>query len=1282
MADTIRFVLDNRIEYVVFSESSGLTPTTTVLNYLRSLPSHKGVKEGCAEGDCGACTVVLAEAGDQGRLVYRTIDSCLVFLPMIHGKQLITIENLADTRKKALHPVQQMMVESNGSQCGYCTPGVVMSLFGLFKNHHNPPREIMDDALTGNLCRCTGYQPILEAAEKLGKETQSDHFSGHESNTVDMLNSIHKDQETIQIKTGKQFYFRPFTISEALRLRKENPDAIVITGATDVALRQTKKKEALKSILDLSAVEELRFFREDHDSYHIGAGLTLEQLKGYSYQRMPALFNILKVFGSLQIRNVATLGGNVASASPIGDTLPLLIAYQAKIRVRSMDAERIIRVEDFILDYRKTDLRDHELITEIIIPKYETGTVVHSYKVSKRKDMDISTVGAAFRLTEKQGIVHEIILAFGGLAATPKRAVKTEKALTGKPWTQESIMQAMLTLGHEFTPISDARADAAYRKSAGRNLLMKFFIETSKPPQPEKVAVPIRMTDTVKTVHVMPHESAVKHVTGESVFVEDILVNNQLLFGKVVYSKHAHALIRRIDISEALKIPGVHCILTARDIPGENQMGPVVHDEPCLADHEVTFIGQAIALVAAETEATALKAEQLIIIDYEPLPAILDINSAIEAKNSLAPARKIERGNPDDAMKSAPHVIQGELTTGAQEHWYLETQSALAIPGEGKEMLMHASSQNPAETQAIVAEVLGIQKNDVEVEVRRMGGAFGGKETQGNHVAAWAALMANATKRPVKIHLFRDDDQIMTGKRHRFLSRYEIGFDNNGLIVAYKVELNADAGSSTDLSQAILERAMLHADNAYYLPNVSITGQVWMSNLPSNTAFRGFGGPQGMAVIENAIDRIARFLKKDAAEIRYMNFYRQNEHNLTPYGEIVENNHLFTMYGKLVDDSAYHLRRLEINRFNRENEFTKKGLALTPVKFGISFTTAFLNQAGALVNIYTDGTVLVNHGGTEMGQGLHTKILRIVSEELGLSPEKVRVNATNTSKVPNTSPTAASSGSDLNGMAVKNAIDIIKERLANLAITEFEKLHPEVICSYENIVFHDNHVLNIEHPSCKIRFDQLCNLARLNQVSLSATGFYKTPGLYFDRETGQGHPFYYYAYGMAVSEVMIDTLTGAHQLLRTDIIHDVGESLNEGIDKGQVEGGFIQGVGWCTTEEIKWDKEGNQLTHSPDTYKIPTINDIPADFRVEFLQDVPNAGTIRRSKAVGEPPFMLGLSVWLAIKDAISAVDDHEKEPDFSLPATGEVILMSVEKVNSVRFETGKGSSRSSKKNL
>ena len=761
----------------------------------------------------------------------------------------------------------------------------------------------------------------------------------------------------------------------------------------------------------------------------------------------------------------------------------------------------------------------------------------------------------------------------------------------------------------------------------------------------------------------LKHDSAVKHVTGQSVYVNDIAVNRQL-FGRVVYSSVAHARISLIDIKEALKLDGIAAILTYKDIPGENQMGPVIHDEPCLAEDEVNFIGQAIVLIAAETEEAALNAEKLIRIEFEELEAILTLQEAIKNDNLIATPRIIECGNVEDVFKSAPHIISGELETGAQEHWYLETQSAIAVPGEGKEMLLHASSQNPAETQAVVAEVLGVSKNEIEVEVRRMGGGFGGKETQGNHVAAWSALLANATHRPVGINLFRDDDQKITGKRHRFLSKYKIAFNDNGEILAYSVELNSDAGSSTDLSRAILERAILHAENSYFIPNVEIVGKAYKTNLPSNTAFRGFGGPQGIAVIETAIDKIARFLKKDPAEIRKLNFYGIDERNITPYGESVTNNRLHVMYEKLLETSNYYQRRQKNATFNQDHEFVKRGISLTPVKFGISFTTAFLNQAGALVHIYTDGTIAVNHGGTEMGQGLNTKIHGIAAAEFGVSAEFMKISVTNTSKVPNASATAASSGSDLNGMAVKNAIEKLKARLSEVAVEELKtRLNNEVITA-DQIIFSGNTIFCVSHPKEKISFPDLVNKAYKSQVSLSATGFYKTPGIHFDWESGKGNPFYYFAYGMAVSEVELDVLTGEYKILRTDILHDVGDSLNEEIDIGQIEGGFIQGVGWVTTEEIKWNKQGQLLTHSPDTYKIPTVNDIPGIFNIELLSGYPNEGSILKSKAVGEPPLMLAFSVWLAIKDAVSAVGNHKFEPAFSLPATAEVVLLSIEEIN------------------
>ncbi|REJ82897.1 MAG: xanthine dehydrogenase molybdopterin binding subunit [Bacteroidetes bacterium] len=761
----------------------------------------------------------------------------------------------------------------------------------------------------------------------------------------------------------------------------------------------------------------------------------------------------------------------------------------------------------------------------------------------------------------------------------------------------------------------------------------------------------------------IPHDSAAKHVSGKSVYIDDIPMPSTILHGRVVYSKHAHAKILKIDTAEAKKIAGVHAILSWKDIPGQNQMGPVVHDEPCLAESEVICVGQAIVLIAAETESAAIEAEKLIRIQYEVLEAVTDLRSAISRNLLLAPERTMKRGDPEQELLSCKHRIVGEIETGAQEHWYLETQSCLCIPGEGNEMNVFSSTQHPSETQAIVAEVLGLPKNEIVVETRRMGGAFGGKETQANHTAAWTALLAYKTGRPVKIRLFRDDDQKITGKRHPFIIQYEAGFDHEGKIHALIVDQHTDAGCATDLSMAILERAMLHADNCYFIPHMLVRGKAYRTNLPSNTAFRGFGGPQGMAGIEQIMDRIARQLKTDSEKIRKLNFYKHESNNVTHYGQKVELNRLDLIYDQIKKSSDYDQRRKEINRFNQTSPYVKKGMAMTPVKFGISFTTSFLNQAGALVNLYKDGTLLVNHGGTEMGQGLHTKIAQIAAAEMGVTLDKVKVNATNTSKVPNTSATAASAGTDLNGMAVKDAIEKIKRRLAILMVDEFNKKRPEKITNVEHILFQNNSIIDSLYPDRKISLDEACVLAHLNQVSLSATGFYKTPNIGWDKVKGWGKPFNYFAFGMAVSEVLVDTLTGYVKHLRTDILHDVGDTINEGIDIGQIEGGFIQGLGWVTTEEVKHDKAGNLLNHSPDTYKIPAVTDMPEDFRVSLLKNVPNPNAIRKSKAVAEPPFMLAMSTWLAIKDAISSVADHKLEPMFKLPATNELILLSVEDI-------------------
>ena len=753
----------------------------------------------------------------------------------------------------------------------------------------------------------------------------------------------------------------------------------------------------------------------------------------------------------------------------------------------------------------------------------------------------------------------------------------------------------------------------------------------------------------------IPCDSNTEHLTGKSVFTADMDVKHQLV-GKVVTSPYASAKIKSFNLSAAKKSPGVFAVLSAQDIPGENQMGAIIHDEPCLADAEVNFVGQAVFLIAAETQEQADDAANLIEVEYEVLPAITSLRQAMKSGVLLQPSREIKTGNVDKVLPKCDLKIEGELFAKGQEHWYLETQSALAIPGEADEIMLYCSTQHPSENQVVVAEVLGLDSNKVTVEVKRMGGAFGGKESQSNHYAAWSALLAYASGRAVKIVLFRDDDQKMTGKRHPFIANYSAGFDVDGHILALDVEINIDGGATTDLSMAILERALFHIDNAYSIPNLAVVGKAWKTNLPSNTAFRGFGGPQGIAIIENIFEQAAKKFNVDATKLRIQNLYREAPFNKTHFGQEVILNRLPLIFSTLLKDSDYDNRVEKVKEFNKNNHYKKRGIATTPVKFGISFTSAFLNQAGALVHIYKDGSIQVNHGGTEMGQGLNTKMRIIAAKTLGVDVKRVLVTPTNTSKVPNTSATAASSGTDLNGKAVENAVLAIKKRLAKFAVKLLSETNKNEI-AFENICFEDEMIFDKNFPKEKIDFNSLVGKAYFNRIGLSSTGFYATPGISYDREKGRGNPFFYFVYGLAISEVELDVFTGNHTLLQTDILHDAGDSINPRLDIGQIQGAFVQGMGWCTCEDLVFDNSGNLLSDSPATYKIPAFADIPQIFNVNLLENCPHPDTIRKSKAIGEPPFVYGISVWLALKNAILAKNPNMAEEKFTLPATKEVIL-------------------------
>jgi xanthine dehydrogenase large subunit len=750
------------------------------------------------------------------------------------------------------------------------------------------------------------------------------------------------------------------------------------------------------------------------------------------------------------------------------------------------------------------------------------------------------------------------------------------------------------------------------------------------------------------------HESAHLHVSGRALYADDIALPANALHAAFGLSSIAHGHIRSIDLSPVAALPGVAAVATAADVPGENNYGSAVHDDPIFAHGLVQYAGQPLFAVAADSHGAARRAARCARIDYEPLPAILDIRAALAADSAVLPSQRIVRGRPHEVLGGAPRRLQGTLRIGGQDHFYLEGQIAIAVPQEDGVMLIHSSTQHPSEVQQIVAHALGKRSHAISVQCRRMGGGFGGKETQPALIAAAAAVLADKTGRPVKLRLDRDADMLITGKRHDFLADYDVGFDEAGRVLALNVMLASRCGYSADLSGPVNDRAMMHLDNAYFLEHVEVVSHRCKTHTVSNTAFRGFGGPQGMMVIEHILDSIARSLGADPLAVRRLNFYGAGSRNVTHYGQTVEDNALQPIVDRLAASSRYAERRAGIAEWNGANALIKRGLALTPVKFGISFTATLYNQAGALVHVYTDGTVLLNHGGTEMGQGLYTKVAQVVAREFGLPVAAVRVSTTDTSKVPNTSASAASASADLNGKAAQAAAQTIRGRLTQW-VCETYGVEPSMV-RFENGV--------VRAGDRTMTFADLVQHAYRARISLSATGFYRTPKIDWDKATMRGRPFFYFAYGAAVSEVAVDTLTGETQLLRVDILHDVGRSLNRAIDLGQIEGGFLQGMGWLTTEELWWNPAGELKTHAPSTYKIPTARDWPAYADVQLYDEAPNReDTIHRSKAVGEPPLMLAISVFAAIRDAVASCGSDRAQPDLTAPATPEAVLRAIRSV-------------------
>ncbi len=1297
-----------------------LSPNVTLLDWLRA-SGRPGTKQGCAEGDCGACTVAFLERDAAGTPTYRSVNSCLVLMPMVAGREIITVEGLANPKEQGagtkeqagLHPVQQCLVNCHGSQCGYCTPGFVMSAFEGFYRDDLQERWQIDDQLAGNLCRCTGYRPIRDGASR----AYAKRGARAEDPFRDRLAAPQADLSRLDYGVAGERFLRPASLADLFDAMARHPQARLIAGATELSLLVTKKFQRFDTLISLEAVPELSAIEITETEFRFGAATTLTRMEEVFMRSIDpatsafgilnsAFLNILWLFGSRQIRNRATIGGNLANASPIGDLAPVLLALDARLVLASASGERSLPIAEFFLAYKKTALRSDEILRTIVIDRSAPvpaggRRLLESFKVSRRREMDISAVCAAFQIElDAAGCVTKARFAYGGVAEISRRAKKAESALLGEPWSLESVRRLRPILEVEFTPISDVRGGAEYRRGVIGDLLEQFHAHDGR----QTLALdrlPITQPDPWpgRDPWPEPHESAVGHVTGGARYVDDQAPKKGMLETWPVCSPHAHARILRRDATAARRGAGIHAVLLAEDIPGANDVGAVRHDEILLADSEVSYHGQLVALVVGETQEQCRAAAALVEVDYEVLPSLLSIEEAIAAESFHTNFHRIRRGDAAEKLEArnskleedsngqksenpiskaifqsdilpstldprpSTQLFSGEFRMGGQEHFYLETQSAWAEPGEEPgEMLVHSSTQHPSEIQNVVASVLGCERNRIIVQSPRMGGAFGGKETQGNTFAALSALAAQRTRRAVRVWLNRDQDMMLTGKRHPFLARFEVAFSPDGFLDALRVELFSDGGWSLDLSTAICDRALFHLDNAYYIPHVDVCGRVCRTNFASNTAFRGFGGPQGMLVIEEIIDRVARTLGLPPEVIRERNLYRgAGETNTTHYQQEIGDNRIQRIWHELKSSSEFDRRRAALREENARSPHVKRGLAITPVKFGISFTVRHLNQAGALVLIYQDGSIQVNHGGTEMGQGLHTKILAVVERELGVPRSILRVMPTRTDKVPNTSPTAASSGSDLNGAAVADACRKLKARLLPGAAERLRIADGRLRIEdpAREITFENGRVFHRDFPSVDLSFAEVVQAAYLARVPLSATGFYATPGVGYNWDEGSGKPFHYFACGAAVSEVELDGFTGAMSVKRVDILHDAGDSLNAGVDRGQIEGGFVQGMGWLTVEELKWDSQGQLLTHSPDTYKIPAIGDVPTDFRVTMLSGAAQRGTIHGSKAVGEPPLMLAISVREAVRDAVAAFGG-EGPVELSSPATAEAIWTAI----------------------
>ncbi|KAI2882529.1 hypothetical protein CBS76997_8527 [Aspergillus niger] len=1305
--DTIRFYL-NGTKVVLDS----INPEVTLLEYLRGI-GLTGTKLGCAEGGCGACTVVVSHFNTTTKKLYHaSVNACLAPLISVDGKHVITVEGIGDVKNP--HAVQQRLAVGNGSQCGFCTPGIVMSLYALLRNNSAPTEHDVEEAFDGNLCRCTGYRPILDAAQSFtapkgcGKSLANggtgccmDKQNGaggcckrSSADTTDGDGPKFTPPEFIEYTPGtelifppqlhkhefrplvlgnkKKKWYRPVTLEQLLEIKAVHPDAKIIGGSTETQIEVKFKAMRYSASVYVGDIPELRQYSLKDDHLEIGANVSLTDLESICDEALErygplrgqpfnAIKKQLRYFAGRQIRNVASPAGNLATASPISDLNPVFVATNTVLVAMSLGEVIEIPMSQFFKGYRSTALPPDAIIACLRIPvASEKGEYLRAYKQSKRKDDDIAIVNAALRVSlSPSHDVQSVNLVFGGLAPMTVSARNAEAYLAGKKFTNPATLEGTMgALEQDFDlKFGVPGGMATYRKSLALGFFYRFYhdvlssIQVTDADVDEDVIAEIeRAISSGEKDHeasaayqqkilgkASPHVSALKQATGEAQYTDDMPMMKNELYGCMVLSTKAHARILSVDTSAALDIPGVAHYVDHTDLPNPkaNWWGAPNCDEVFFAVDEVTTAGQPIGMILATSAKIAEEGARAVKVEYEELPAILSMEEAIEAESFFEHSRFIKCGDPESAFKEADYVFTGQSRMGGQEHFYLETQACVAIPKlEDGEMEIWSGTQNPTETQTYVAQVTGVAANKIVSRVKRLGGGFGGKETRSVQLAGICATAAAKAKLPVRCMLNRDEDIATSGQRHPFFCRWKVGVTKEGKLLAFDADVYANGGHTQDLSGAVVERALSHIDGVYNIPNMHVRGRICKTNTVSNTAFRGFGGPQGMFFAECMVSEVADHLQIPVEQLRWQNMYKPGDK--THYNQELKDWHVPLMYKQVMDESSYEERRKAVEEYNKKHKWSKRGMALIPTKFGISFTALFLNQAGALVHIYHDGSVLVAHGGVEMGQGLHTKMTMIAAEALGVPQSNVFISETATNTVANTSSTAASASSDLNGYAIYNACEQLNERLKPYR----EKM-----------------------PGATMK--DLAHAAYFDRVNLSAQGYYRTPDIGYVWGENKGQMFFYFTQGVTAAEVQIDTLTGDWTPLRADIKMDVGRTINPSIDYGQIEGAFIQGQGLFTTEESLWHRASGQIfTKGPGNYKIPGFRDIPQIFNVSLLKDVEweNLRTIQRSRGVGEPPLFMGSAVFFAIRDALKAARQQWNVKEvlrLESPATPERIRVS-----------------------